>query len=508
MTLKSPFTTKFSKTAPKSADAAILLTFQDGKLGAEGAKIDKAHNGYITEAVKKTGNFTGKHGESLILPLPGKSGYDQVIVVGLGKPGKLNAVAAEDAGGKIFPALERSGAKNITLFADAETESLSAAELAAHFAAGIRLRSYKFNKYKSAKKTEKDKKPFKLDIILAKHVEAATVYKKLDALAEGIFFARDLVNEPPNEIYPELFTKRIISALEPLGVEIEVLDEKKMLKLGMGAILAVGMGSENLPRMVIMRWNGNPSSKEKPVALVGKGVTFDTGGISIKPAAGMEEMKMDMAGAAAVIGTINALALRKAKVNVVGVVGLAENMISGRATRPSDIVTSYAGKTIEVLNTDAEGRLVLADCLTYVQKKYKPRAIINLATLTGAMMIALGYEYCGIFCNDDKLWSGLEQAGKDTGEKLWRMPLDEAWKRDMESPVADLQNLSKSGRFAGACTAAGFLEHFIDDGQPWAHMDIAGTAWIKADRATVPKYGTGFGVRTLDRLIADNYEKK
>ena len=501
-------TAKFSKTAAKSADAALFFLFQDGKLAGEGAKLDKAHDSYITDAIKKTGTFTGKHGESLILALPGKADYDQVILIGLGKADKLNAVAAEDAGGKIFPALERSGAKNITIFADAQTNDLKAADFAAHFTAGIKLRSYKFDKYKSAKKTEKDKKSLKLDIVLDKSAEAATAFKKLDALAEGVFFARDLVNEPPNEIYPELFTKRIISTLEPLGIEIEVLDEKKMLKLGMGAILAVGMGSENLPRMVIMRWNGNPSAKEKPVALVGKGVTFDTGGNSMKPDAGMEEMKMDMAGAAAVVGVMKTLAMRKAKANVVGVVGIAENMVSGRATRPSDIITSYAGKTVEVLNTDAEGRLVLADCLTYVQEKYKPRAIVNLATLTGAMMIALGYEYCGIFCNDDKLWSGLEQAGKDTGEKLWRMPLDEAWKRDMESPIADLQNLSKSGRFAGACTAAGFLEHFIDEGQPWAHMDIAGTAWIKADRATVPKFGTGFGVRTLDRLIADNYEKK
>lgn len=506
------FTAKFSKTAPKSGDAVILLVFQDGKLAAEGAKLDKAHDSYITEAIKKTGTFTGKHGESLVLPLPGKSGYEQVILVGLGKADKLNAVAAEDAGGKIFPALERSGAKNITIIADAQSDNLNTADFAAHFTAGIKLRSYKFDKYKSAKKADKktkdDKKQIRLDIVLDKPTDAAATFKRLDALAEGVFFARDLVNEPPNQIFPELFTRRIISALEPLGVEIEVLDEKKMLKLGMGAILAVGMGSENLPRMVIMRWNGHPSAKEKPVAFVGKGVTFDTGGISMKPAAGMEEMKMDMAGAAAVVGAMKALALRKAKANVIGVVGIAENMVSGRATRPSDIITSYVGKTVEVLNTDAEGRLVLADCLSYVQEKYKPRAIVNLATLTGAMMIALGYEYCGIFCNDDKLWSGLEQAGKDTGEKLWRMPLDEAWKRDMESPIADLQNLSKSGRFAGACTAAGFLEHFIDDGMPWAHMDIAGTAWIKADRATVPKFGTGFGVRTLDKLIANNYEKK
>ncbi len=502
------FTASFSKTPARTADTAILLVFQDGKLGRDGTKLDKDSGGYIAQALKKNPAFTGRHGESLVLTLPAKSPYAQVIFVGLGKDKKLNAVQAEDAGGKIWPALEKSGAKHAALFVDAESASLKSPELAARFAAGLKLRSYKFEKYKSKKKDDKAKKFSKLDIVLAKFTEAAAAYKNLDAVANGVFFARDLVNEPPNHIYPELFTKRIIAELKPLGVEIEVLDEKKMLKLGMGAILSVGMGSDNLPRMVIMRWNGNPSSKEKPIALVGKGVTFDTGGISIKPAAGMEEMKMDMAGAAAVVGTLRALAARKAKANVVGIVGLAENMISGHATRPSDIVTSYAGKTIEVLNTDAEGRLVLADCLTYVQEKYKPRAIVNLATLTGAMMIALGYEYCGIFCNDNNLWTNLEKAGHETGEKIWRMPLDEVWKKEMESPVADLQNLAKSGRFAGACTAAGFLEHFIENGTPWAHMDIAGTAWIKADRATVPKYGTGFGVRTLNRLIADNFEKK
>jgi leucyl aminopeptidase len=501
----------FSKTPRKTSDAAILPVFEGGKLGAFGKKLDKAANGYIAKVLKTNPSFSGKNGESLTLTLPGKAAFSQVILAGLGKAAKLNAVQAEDAGGKIYVAAEKSGAQHITLVVDEDASNLKAGEIAARFAAGLQLRSYKFTKYKTSKKagTKSGKsKPVKFDIVVSKPADAEKLFARLGAVTEGVFFARDLVNEPPNEVVPELFARRIVKELKPLGVEIEILDEKKMQKLGMGAILAVGMGSDNLPRMVIMRWNGDKSSKEKPFALVGKGVTFDTGGISIKPAAGMEEMKMDMAGAAAVIGTMKALARRKAKTNVIGIVGLAENMVSGHATRPSDIITSYAGKTIEVLNTDAEGRLVLADCLTYVQEKYQPRAIINLATLTGAMMIALGYEYCGTFCNDNALWSNIEAAGKETGEKLWRMPLDEVWKREMESPVADLQNLAKSGRFAGACTAAGFLEHFIERGTPWAHMDIAGTAWIKADRPTVPKYGTGFGVRTLDRLIANSFERK
>ena len=283
-----------------------------------------------------------------------------------------------------------------------------------------------------------------------------------------------------------------------------------MAKLGMEAILAVGKGSERQPRMVIMHWNGLYGSKTKdkdaPFALVGKGVTFDTGGISIKPGANMDEMKMDMGGSAAVVGTMKSLALRKAKANVVGIVGLAENMPSHNAYRPGDIIGSLSGKTIEVLNTDAEGRLVLADCLTHIQQKFKPRAIIDLATLTGAMMVALGQEYCGTFVNNDDLWKDMETASAQTGEKLWRMPLDEVWKEAMVSNVADLQNLGKTGRYGGACTAAGFLEHFIENDTPWAHMDIAGTAWRKTDQPTVPKYGSGFGVRVLNQLIAENYE--
>ncbi len=500
------FKTTYSKTARKSPDTAILLVFDGAKLGAEGRRIDKSSNGHVSQVLKKS-DFSGKNGETLTLTLPGKAAYGRVVLVGLGKPGKLNAVEAEDAGGKAFHTIERAGTKAV-LFVDAESSALKAPELAARFVAGVRLRSYKFDKYKSAKKSDKkDKKLVSLDVVVAKHLEAEKLDKRLAAVAEGVFLARDLVNEPPNHILPDMFARRIVAELKPLGVSVEVLDEKKMKTLGMGAILAVGMGSEAPPRMVIMHWNGN-KAKDKPLALVGKGVTFDTGGNSMKPAAGMEEMKMDMAGAAAVVGTMKVLATRKSKSNVVGIVGIAENMVSGRATRPSDIVTSYSGKTIEVLNTDAEGRLVLADALTYVQEKYKPKAIIDLATLTGAMLVALGHEYCGTFCNDNPLWTSIEKAAKDTGEKIWRMPLDELWKKEMESPVADLQNLAKSSRWAGSCTAAGFLEHFIENDTPWAHMDIAGTAWIKSDRATVPKFGTGYGVRTLERLVANSYEKK
>jgi leucyl aminopeptidase len=292
--------------------------------------------------------------------------------------------------------------------------------------------------------------------------------------------------------------------LAELGVVVEVLDEKKMKKLGMGALLGVGQGSVKPPRLVVMRWNGAPDDKEGPLAFVGKGVTFDTGGISLKPGPGMEEMKWDMAGAGAVIGLMAALAGRKAKANVVGVVGLVENMPDGNAQRPGDIVTSMSGQTIEILNTDAEGRLVLADALWYTQAQYKPRFMVNLATLTGAIIVSLGHEHAGLFSNNDELADRLLQAGKSTGEALWRMPLSPAYDKDIDCDAADMKNIGSAGK-AGSITAAQFLQRFVN-GLPWAHLDIAGTAWSKKDTATVPKGATGYGVRLLDRFVADFYE--
>ena len=500
----------FSTTPPAGADTAVACIYEGKKAGAAIKDLDRKSGGFIQGALKDAKKFSGKAGETLTLTLPAKSGYGHVVLLGLGKPAELTALNAEAAGGKLLVVLSAIGAEKATLFAEKNSafKKLTDYEVAAHLAIGARLRSYRFENYKSKKKD--GPKPLGRLAIVGALPKAGAAFKALEKIADGVFTARDLVNEPPNYLYPEAYASSVRKLLAPLGVEVKILDEKQMLKLGMGAIMAVGQGSERQPRMVIMHWNGSRNSKAKngqdPVALVGKGVTFDTGGISIKPAAGMDEMKMDMGGSAAVVGTIQALALRKSKANVVGIIGLAENMPSGNAFRPGDILKSYSGKTIEVLNTDAEGRLVLADCLTYVQKVYKPRLIIDLATLTGAMMVALGHEYCGTFANDDKLWSQMEKASADTGEKLWRMPLDEVWKKEMESQVADLQNLGNTGRYGGACTAAGFLEHFIEGKTPWAHMDIAGTAWVKKDRPTVPRNGTGFGVRLLERLIADNYE--
>lgn len=510
-------TVTFKKSRSEKIHTVVLPVFEDKKPGVGAIALDKAARALVESALTQSTKFKGRNGETLEIFLPADGALSRLILLGLGKAGDLDALKAEAAGGKLFPVLSKLGVSEASLVLEGEKglKKIETPALAASLANGLRLRSYGFDRYKSAKQDKKardeDTAFEKFEIVCDHATAARNSFERLACVTDGVFAARDLVNTPPNDLYPESFAKFIMDDLRPLGVEVEILDEKKMQKMGMGAILAVGMGSARQPRMVIMRWNGAvgkaAKSAAKPLAFVGKGVTFDTGGISIKPGPGMEEMKMDMGGAAAVVGLMKSLALRKAKADVVGVVGLAENMPSGNAYRPADILKSYSGKTIEVLNTDAEGRLVLADCLTYVQKTYKPRLIVDLATLTGAMMVALGHEYCGTFANDDELWTQLEKSSAATGEKLWRMPLDEVWRKDVESPVADIQNISKSGRNAGACTAAGFLEHFIDEGTPWAHMDIAGTAWRKTDLPTVPKFGSGFGVRVLDALISEFYEK-
>jgi leucyl aminopeptidase len=323
-------------------------------------------------------------------------------------------------------------------------------------------------------------------------------------VAEGVFLARDVVSEPPNVIYPMTLADQA-RGLSKLGVDVEILGVKEMKKLGMGALLGVGQGSVHESQIAIMRWNGDPKGRDrKPVAFCGKGVTFDTGGISLKPAAGMEDMKWDMAGAGVVIGLMKALAGRRARLNVVGIVGLVENMPSGAAQRPSDIVTSMSGQTIEVNNTDAEGRLVLADVLWYTQDRFKPRLMVDLATLTGAIVIALGHEHAGLFSNNDELADKLLDAGKASGELLWRMPLAEAYDQEIDSDVADVKNIS-GGRAGGSIIGAQFLQRFVNN-VPWAHLDIAAMAWSKKDQGTVPKGATAFGVRLLDRLVADNYE--
>ncbi|MDQ4136785.1 MAG: leucyl aminopeptidase, partial [Pseudomonadota bacterium] len=375
-------------------------------------------------------------------------------------------------------------------------------DLAAEMALGARLRAYSFDRYKTKKKdAEKDEGATRLTFAVANPAAARKAAKAREAVAAGVLIARDLVNEPPNVLGPEEFADRA-AALAKAGVAIEILDQKAMRKLRMGALLGVGQGSRRESRVVIMRWNGGRAS-EPPVAFVGKGVVFDSGGISIKPGGGMEDMKGDMAGAACVVGLMHALATRKAKVNAIGAIGLVENMPDGNAQRPGDIVTTMSGQTIEIINTDAEGRLVLADVLWYVQDRFKPRFMVDLATLTGAILVALAQEYAGLFSNNDELAERLLKAGQATGERVWRMPLGPEFDKMIESKFADMKN--SAGRNGGSSTAAALLQRFVND-VPWAHLDIAGTAMGSPQTEINRSWGAGWGVRLLDRLVRDHYE--
>ncbi|MEQ1719263.1 MAG: leucyl aminopeptidase, partial [Hyphomicrobium sp.] len=433
----------------------------------------------------------------------------RLILAGVGKLSSVGEQQVLELGGVIFAALAARKGALASLVVDIEgTEDLKVEQIAALLAQGAQLRHYSFKKYMTKKHgdevSEKDGLK-KLVIHVADAAKAKAAYAPLKAIANGVNVARDLVNEPANILGPVELAEKT-RALEKLGVEVEILDVKAMEKLKMGSLLCVGQGSERPSRMAVMVWNGAKGKKAtKPLCFVGKGVIFDTGGISIKGAAGMEDMKGDMGGAAAVVGLMHALAERKANVNAVGLIGCVENMPSGNAVRPGDIVTSMSGQTIEVINTDAEGRLVLADVLWYAQEQFKPKLIIDLATLTGAIMIALGKEYAGMYANDDELAEQLTAASKATGEKIWRMPLDKAFDKAMDSKNADMKNTG--GRWAGSSTAAAFLQRFIKDNTPWVHLDVAGTAMDGAKSDINTSWGSGWGVRLLDRYIADFHEK-
>ena len=385
--------------------------------------------------------------------------------------------------------------KNICIHGNSFSE-----EIISEFAYGFELKSYTFNKYKS----KKDDFVQSIDFSVKNPTSFKLKYKNFSSIKEGVFLARDLVSEPPNVLNPKKYTEEI-KKLKKLGLKVEVLNEKQMKKLGMHSLLGVGQGSENESFMVVIKWNGAKQNFGKPLAFVGKGVCFDTGGISLKPARFMEEMKYDMGGSAVVVGLMKCLAKRKAKVNAVGVVGLVENMPDGNAQRPGDIVKSYSGKTIEVLNTDAEGRLVLADALTYTEKKFNPKFIIDLATLTGAIIMALGEEYAGLFSNNDKISNELHEIGNQINEKVWRLPLHKNYDKLMNSAYADVQNINYAGG-AGSITAAQFLQRFIIKNTPWAHLDIAGMAFSKKAASLNSGGATGFGVRLLNDLVMKNYE--
>ncbi len=467
------------------------------------AALDKQAGGALAKALS-SGKFTGKRGQYTFVIPPDNVKAGRIMLFGIGDAKALDVYALEKLGGGVVPLLNKVGAKSGIFMLEAiKGLKTSLPETAARIAHGASLRSYNFDKYRTTQ--PEDEKPTleHFSVALTNPKAADKPYAELEKIAAGIFFTRDLVSEPANVINPETLAKEALQ-LKKLGVEVEVLGEKEMEKLGMYSLLGVGQGSYKESQLLIMRWNGGGKDKQ-PLAFVGKGVTFDTGGISIKPANGMEEMKWDMGGAGVVIGLMKALAGRKAKVNVVGVAGLVENMPGGNAQRPGDVVKSASGQTIEVLNTDAEGRLVLADALWYVQKHFKPKFMVDLATLTGAIIVALGTSRAGLFSNDDKLAKQLFDTGKKIGEEVWRLPLGDVYDKQINSDIADMQNIGKD-REAGSITAAQFLQRFIEKGTPWAHLDIAGVAWSKKDSDIVPKGATAWGVRMLNELVEEYYE--
>ncbi|WP_449257443.1 leucyl aminopeptidase [Bosea sp. (in: a-proteobacteria)] len=442
--------------------------------------------------------FKGKALSALTLPSPEGAPYERLVAIGVGPAGERDDLDFVKLGGAIAGRLGAGREADVALvLPDGEVDAGQAAELAL----GLRLRSYRFDRYKTKSKDKDDAGSRSVTLRVADPAAVKKALKAAEAVAAGVLLARDLVNEPPNVLYPEEFADRA-KKLEKLGVEVEVLDEKELKKIGMRALLGVGQGSRRESRVVVMRWNGGKG--DEPVAFVGKGVTFDTGGISLKPGAGMEDMKGDMAGAATVVGLMHALAARKAKVNAVGVIGLVENMPDGNAQRPGDIVASLSGQTIEIINTDAEGRLVLADVLWYTQDRFRPRFMVNLATLTGAILVALAQENAGLFSNSDELAGRLTAAGLATGETVWRMPLGKAYDKMIDSKFADMKN--SAGRYAGSITAAQFLQRHVND-TPWAHLDIAGTGMAAKDSEINRSWGPGWGVRLLDRLVKDHYER-
>lgn len=496
--MAGPITIGFSKLAIPTRGTVFILT--DKSLGLSQSATGLADDlPSMFKRAASVAEFDGGTLKTLDILAPAGAKVDRIVAIGLGEPDKLKPLDWFRLGGKIGGAI--GSASQVTVLLERRDGVGVEPDQAASVAQGIALRRYTFDKYKT-KSEEKKQKRRKVTIAVANNSAASRSWKTESAVADGVAFARDLVNEPANMLGPVEFADRLVE-LKDLGVAVNVLDEKALARSKMGALLGVSQGSGRPPRVVVMTWNGG-KAKDRPVAFVGKGVVFDTGGISMKPAAGMEDMKGDMGGAAAVAGLMHALAARKAKANVVGIVGLVENMPDGNAQRPGDIVTSMSGKTIEVLNTDAEGRLVLADILTYVQNKAKPSHIIDLATLTGAIIVALGNHHAGMFCNNDDLADALSVAGLETGEKVWRMPLGPEYDKMIDSKNADMKNIG--GRWGGSVTAAQFLQRFIENDTPWAHLDIAGTAMGGPSSETNRSWGSGYGVRLLDALVRERFE--
>ena len=467
-----------------------LILFVDEKFNVDAVRkyISKAEFSYIDDLLKNS----DLKKNLLFFEINSKR---KVFLVSIKKD--LKTADIESLGAKFHGYIDYD--KNNDYFVNSDTLISKTENFLGYFLHGLKLKSYEFNIYKS----KKNKRLISINVIGNMNKISTQNQLRFKALEEGTFFARDLVSEPGNILHPDEYAKRLIS-LRKYGLKINVYDQKKLKKLGMNALLGVGQGSIRGTYLVTIEWNGLRNNS-KPLAFVGKGVCFDTGGISLKPAKFMEDMTYDMAGSATVVGLMKNLALRKAKINAVGVVGLVENMPGGNAQRPGDIVKSYSGKTIEILNTDAEGRLVLADALTFTEEKFKPTFMVDLATLTGAIIVSLGSEYAGLFSNNDKLSKELIDAGEKVEEKLWRMPMHKNFDKLIDSKNADMQNINYVGG-AGSTTAAQFLQRFILNKTPWAHLDIAGMAFSKYGGALNSGGATGYGVRLLNKLVEDNYE--
>jgi leucyl aminopeptidase len=488
--------------APFDRARGVLIAFcADGlKFGPATQRI-LAPIGDLPRRAAAADRFTGKNGSTVDIVAPAGLNVPRLVLVGTGKERNLKDRDLVKLGGVAMGAVP-SAAAQATILAEFAAGPLKGDQIA-DLALGARLRAYTFDRYKTKRK-DGEERPGKVDVNVAcaNPSAAEKAWATKAGIADGVVLARDLINEPANVLYPGEFARRA-SGLRRLGVVVEVLDVAAMKKQGMGALLGVGQGSAHEPKLVVMRWTGGKRAAD-PIAFIGKGVCFDSGGISIKPAQGMEDMKGDMAGAACVVGLMHALAVRKAKVNVIGAIGLVENMPDGKAQRPGDIVTTMSGQTVEVINTDAEGRLVLADVLHYVNKRFKPRFMVDLATLTGAIMVALGQEYAGLFSNDDRLVERLTKSGEATGERVWRMPLGTEYDKMIDSKFADMKNTG--GRWAGSITAAQFLQRFVGK-TAWAHLDIAGTALGSPQTDINKSWSAGWGVRLLDRLVGYYYER-
>ena len=491
----------YAATVPAGALAVVVA--KDAPLTGAALALDGVTGGQIARAMAAA-RFDGDTASVVEVFAPANSTATRVLVVGLGKLGKADARVFEKVGGAIAAKLITSGETSVTVdLTGFDGAALPLADAAARLVHGATLRAYRFDKYHTTMKAAQKPTLVALTVVGAGDGAGNREDAALTALAAGVALTRDLVSEPANIIYPASFVERVAAAA-PEGLAVSAFGEAEMTALGMGALLGVSLGSDREAKVLTMRWNGG--GDEAPVVLVGKGVTFDTGGISLKPPPGMEDMKWDMGGAGAVAGALHALAARKARVNVIGVCGLVENMPDGKAQRPGDVVTSMSGQTIEVINTDAEGRLVLCEVLWWAQEQFKPTVIVDLATLTGAMIVSLGHESGGLFANDDALAAQLIAAGEATGDHLWRMPLGEAYDKLIDSPIADMKNVGP--REGGSITAAQFIARFVKPGVKWAHLDIAGMVWAAKDGALWAKGATGYGVRLLENFVAENFEAK